>query len=277
VHVSEVDDMVARAASASDLVKEKVRTEEVVKLAFHALDLSGSALKSDASAATRAQYDVAVNKALAALEAFSGPATKVLDTLLADRSNHLQKTGALLLAVVLVIVLASVGIGWAVIRSIADPLRRAMDAADAVKNGRLDYRIEVEGSNETSMLLSAFKEMQRSLTERNERDAITQASSMRIQQALDVTETNVMVADVDYNIVYVNKALRDMLREAEVDLRKDLPRFDAAQVVGTNIDAFHKNPAHQRGLLDRLTGNHKTRLQIGGASSRRWILARPMS
>ncbi|MDO9236869.1 MAG: methyl-accepting chemotaxis protein [Aquabacterium sp.] len=55
-----------------------------------------------------------------------------------------------------------------------------------------------------------------------------------------------------------------MLRTAESDLRKDLPRFDASTVIGTNIDTFHKNPAHQRGLLDRLTGGHKTRLSIGG-------------
>ena len=36
---------------------------------------------------------------------------------------------------------------------------------------------------------------------------------------------------------------------SEADIRKDLPRFSAGSVVGTNIDEFHKNPAHQRGMM----------------------------
>jgi len=87
--------------------------------------------------------------------------------------------------------------------------------------------------------------------------------SMRTKGALDVTATNVMVADGDYNIVYVNHSLAKMLAEAEADLRKELPAFDAKTVIGTNIDVFHKNPAYQRGMLGKLTGTHKTRLEIG--------------
>jgi len=87
--------------------------------------------------------------------------------------------------------------------------------------------------------------------------------SMRTKGALDVTATNVMVADGDYNIVYVNHSLAKMLAEAEADLRKELPAFDAKTVIGTNIDVFHKNPAYQRGMLAKLTGTHKTRLEIG--------------
>lgn len=86
------------------------------------------------------------------------------------------------------------------------------------------------------------------------------------QNALDAVETNIMIADADYTIIYVNHSLQQMLQTAEVDIQKDLPKFNAAQIVGSNIDLFHKNPSHQRGMLDKLQSPHRTRLLIGGRS-----------
>jgi len=90
--------------------------------------------------------------------------------------------------------------------------------------------------------------------------------NLRIKSALDVTATNVMVADVGLNIAYANVSLRQMLAKAEADIRKDLPGFSAATVIGTNIDSFHKNPAHQRGMLANLKTTHTANLKIGGRS-----------
>jgi len=75
---------------------------------------------------------------------------------------------------------------------------------------------------------------------------------------------NIMVADADLNIVYVNPAVERMLREIEGDLRKDLPGFDARRLVGCNIDVFHKNPAMQRRMLADLRGRHEARIDVGG-------------
>jgi methyl-accepting chemotaxis protein len=47
-------------------------------------------------------------------------------------------------------------------------------------------------------------------------------------------------------------------------MRKDLPRFDRNAVIGSNVDIFHKNPAHQRKILETLTGTVETRIAIGG-------------
>jgi methyl-accepting chemotaxis protein len=90
------------------------------------------------------------------------------------------------------------------------------------------------------------------------------AETARVKSGLDVVATNVMIADVDLNVVYVNESIKKMLAEAEADIRKDIPAFSAATVVGTNIDKFHKNPAYQRGVLARLETTHKTSLKIGG-------------
>jgi methyl-accepting chemotaxis protein-1 (serine sensor receptor) len=90
--------------------------------------------------------------------------------------------------------------------------------------------------------------------------------SARAAEALNVAATNVMIADAEHNIRYVNQSLGTMLVDAEADIRKQLPGFSAKDVVGTNIDVFHKNPAHQRAMLAALRSTHTAHLSIGGRS-----------
>lgn len=85
----------------------------------------------------------------------------------------------------------------------------------------------------------------------------------RIRKALDVCNTNVMMADVDLNIIYMNDAVNQMMIKAEGDLKSVLPTFDARNLIGANIDQFHKNPAHQRGMLAKLADIYRTDIQVG--------------
>ncbi len=71
-----------------------------------------------------------------------------------------------------------------------------------------------------------------------------------------------MIADAEYNIMYVNKALRSFLTTFESEIQAELPRFSLATLVGSNIDIFHKNPAHQRGMLSQMSGMHSTSIRI---------------
>ncbi len=90
----------------------------------------------------------------------------------------------------------------------------------------------------------------------------------RIKTALDNVTANVMVADADYNIIYLNDTIKKMFSVAEADFQKDLPEFVAAEIMGSNIDIFHKNPVHQRGMLDSLTTSYRADLKIGVRSMR---------
>lgn len=101
------------------------------------------------------------------------------------------------------------------------------------------------------------------ITEQKNQELIARANA-RIKVALDNVTTNVMVADHEYNIVYINDSVHAMLRNAAADLRKDLPNFDAENLIGQNIDIFHKNPAHQRSMLERLTSSYRTKILVGG-------------
>lgn len=86
----------------------------------------------------------------------------------------------------------------------------------------------------------------------------------RIKQGLDAVNANAMIADPDGNIIYMNRSVMTMMRNAEKDIRKDLPSFDVNTLLGANFDVFHKNPAHQRGMVSSLRDTYKGQIVVGG-------------
>jgi methyl-accepting chemotaxis protein len=81
--------------------------------------------------------------------------------------------------------------------------------------------------------------------------------------ALDALGANVMLADAQLNITYMNDSVRDLLQDAESDLKKELPRFAMSTLIGSSIDVFHKNPSHQRNMLAALKKPHNATIWVG--------------
>jgi methyl-accepting chemotaxis protein len=71
----------------------------------------------------------------------------------------------------------------------------------------------------------------------------------RLQSAVDGAQANLMLCDEDLNITYANPAVVEMLRNRQTELRAIWPGLDVDNLVGQNIDQFHKRPEHQRRLL----------------------------
>ena len=88
-------------------------------------------------------------------------------------------------------------------------------------------------------------------------------TAKRRLQALEAVKANVMISDVHLNISYMNPAMREFLAKVEHDLQKELPRFNLAKMVGSNIDIFHKNPVHQRTMLAQLKQRHNATITVG--------------
>jgi methyl-accepting chemotaxis protein len=84
-----------------------------------------------------------------------------------------------------------------------------------------------------------------------------------LNTAMNIASTNLMVADADFNIVSINASLKDMFTQNESELRQLLPNFSVGTVVGSNMDIFHKNPAHQRAMVVRLTSPWSGELSLG--------------
>ncbi len=97
-----------------------------------------------------------------------------------------------------------------------------------------------------------------------EKIASEAASNARVKQALDNVTANVMIADADANIIYVNSAASEMMQDAESDIRQSLPHFNADGLLGTNIDTFHKKPGHQRNILKDLKQTYFGKAEVGG-------------
>ena len=85
----------------------------------------------------------------------------------------------------------------------------------------------------------------------------------RILGALETTTTNVMIADTERKIIYMNKSVENMLRVAEADIRMVLPHFAVDKIVGSNMDIFHKNPMHQMKLLENLSTTYTGKIVVG--------------
>ena len=90
------------------------------------------------------------------------------------------------------------------------------------------------------------------------------AENLRVKQALDSVSTNAMIADGGNNIVYMNDAVLEMMKSAESDIKQDLPNFNSNDLMGQNIDVFHKDPSHQRMLLEKLQDTYSASIVVGG-------------
>ncbi|MFK7989058.1 MAG: methyl-accepting chemotaxis protein [Sandaracinaceae bacterium] len=82
---------------------------------------------------------------------------------------------------------------------------------------------------------------------------------LHFEAMLDRVPANVMYADQDFLIRYVNPASFAMLERLE----EHLP-VPASEVLGASIDVFHKDPSHQRKLLrDPSNLPHRARIELG--------------
>ncbi len=72
----------------------------------------------------------------------------------------------------------------------------------------------------------------------------------RLVSSVEGMTTNIMMADEDGVIQYINPALIVLLRKREAELRETFSGFRVDDLIGKNIDIFHKNPAHQRGIIN---------------------------
>jgi methyl-accepting chemotaxis protein len=80
---------------------------------------------------------------------------------------------------------------------------------------------------------------------------------------LDALDARVIVLDATHTMVLVNTAARQMLMHAEVEMRKQIPGFNADQLTGSKVDIFFRNPGQQREMFESMLSAQRDRLQFG--------------
>lgn len=135
----------------------------------------------------------------------------------------------------------------------------AAATAQRIARGQLDQDVPLKTGDHHSLLFN-MQEMLPILRQQK----ILSVENARVRAALDSVTANVMIADVDRKIVYANPSVLQMLSVAENDIQKALPQFRVNNVVGGSMDNFHRNPAHQMGLLASLTSTYNAQINVGG-------------
>lgn len=136
-----------------------------------------------------------------------------------------------------------------IVLSIARPLRKSTELTQALAQG--DYTAEItdhDRSDEIGSLAKGMIELRGSVEK-----------SVRLQAMMDNLSLPVMLCDKNFTITYTNQATLTALRKLE----KLLP-VPIDKILGSNIDIFHKNPAHQRKLLaDPSKLPHQAKFPLG--------------
>jgi len=150
------------------------------------------------------------------------------------------------------------------LRAIVRPLRAATEACDRIAQGDYSVQIQSDKRDEFGHLIHSMRSMQIASGFNQAEVQKVARENLRVRNALDRVSSCVMIANLEGRIIYMNQAVQQMLRDGEADLRRELPSFRADSVLGSDIDLFHKNPAHQRGLLKSLTQQYRTTVRVGG-------------
>ena len=141
---------------------------------------------------------------------------------------------------------------------LADPSR--LPAKAEIQVGELEFEVNA------SILQGANGEYLGNIVEWKDLTDINKQKRevARLESAVEGSTSNIMMCDADLNIVYANPSVVKMLAARQSELRAVWPSLDANNLVGQCIDQFHRNPAHQRGLLaDASRLPAKAEIQIG--------------
>lgn len=87
----------------------------------------------------------------------------------------------------------------------------------------------------------------------------------RLQSMVEGSSAAVMVCDLDRRITYFNPTLRTLLTKHSSVFQRLFPGFSVENLIGTNIDVFHRRPEHQKEILEKQGKRpHRNEIDVGG-------------
>ncbi len=155
--------------------------------------------------------------------------------------------------------LAAAGLGTIIWRtmSLSRPNEQQSKALNDLANGL--FRTPIPGNDAWTNALNLI----RTRIGQNASDTFDAArESAVLTTAMNAASTNLMVADANFTIISINQSLAHMFKTNEQRLQQELPQFKADSVVGSSMDSFHQNPAHQRAMVEQLTSTWSGLLKL---------------
>jgi methyl-accepting chemotaxis protein len=153
-------------------------------------------------------------------------------------------------------------------RLVLRPLNRANQIARGIADGELDQRVEIAGEDEIGQLGASLSVMITNLKRYLEQARHRADEASRIRMALDVCSTNVIVADQERRVIYVNHSSASTMQRIGGALRQALPEFAPNDFLHSDLALFHTDQATRRGALSELRQACTEDLLIGDCSVR---------
>jgi len=220
-----------------------------------------AALKKGAPVALQGAFSATLNLARAQLES--------LDQLVQNRMASYARQRGIAVGATALTLLAAIYLAAAFYLGLRRTLAAVREGAVAVANDDLAHRVvagAATSSDEAGEVLHAMYEMQDHLFQRTTAERRVASANKYIREALDQAESCVLICDSEYKIVYANAAAHSLFERVELNLRQDMPSFNAANIVGASLDVLSSTPGQQREYLSRLKGVDKKIVKIGERS-----------
>lgn len=235
----------SQLSSFTDLIKQEIYLAENVSVSPDKVFTAGTSVLQ----AISNFYDSA-NPLLKSL------LQKRIDTLQSDKYKQLAVISAVILIVMLFVVV--------MIRYITKNILDIKSVFSRITEGNFRNSVDLDAYDELGDLMRALQTMQVNLNVDISDTRERGIKAARVERALDNVSSCVMLANNNLEIIYMNKAVEALFKNAELDIRKQIPSFDSNKLLGANIDHFHANPSHQRGMLAKLASTFSSSLEIGG-------------
>ncbi|MDP3878288.1 MAG: methyl-accepting chemotaxis protein [Methylobacter sp.] len=139
--------------------------------------------------------------------------------------------------------------------SLVRPLNATIRHFAQIAQGNYKNIIKIRRMHEVSKVMAGLKFMQIKLGFDVAEAKRIADENLQIKIALDNVSTGVILTDNDRNIIYANKSVISMFEQVETGIGELLPNFSIANLIGSNLDTFHKAFSYEELNVNPTTGS----------------------
>lgn len=242
--------VVLESGSADAVARADLQTLAGIALATGAQEVTGDGFYI--ASPTQDPAGGAFNGAIAIIWS---PEPQYVEIASAKQASVLLGAGALLTFLVLSGVLLRA--------MVSAPLTRVSVAIAAVAEGRYDVTIPGLGrGDEIGRVGRSVENLRLALAAAAEanRDAIMKGTGF------DASSAAMILTDDEMRIVGMNNAFRELAELRRDELKKMAPKFELENLIGMQMDEFHKAPHTNRETLAKASFPHSTTIQVDDVS-----------
>ncbi|MEM8699850.1 MAG: methyl-accepting chemotaxis protein, partial [Pseudomonadota bacterium] len=163
----------------------------------------------------------------------------------------LESASSLTLTLGVLTLLLGIVLSFVIGRSVTRPLGQLM----AVLSGDSESSGEIPGIERKD----EYGELAKAIAA----GEVTKVEALRIQRGLDNSSALLMLADINFDIVFASNALTDTLRKRQAEIRREIPQFDVEALIGSSFETFQKLASQQGGGISATESTQRTRLNVG--------------